>query len=93
MIEPLQVFYDASPLGLDYDEIAERGSKLAEPLTLGASRLVVHIQTEEAAVNDFLTLIRTLAEERKAAGFTPKPVTANGHVIKDVYVRRVPKQA
>ncbi|THH19712.1 hypothetical protein EW146_g1479 [Bondarzewia mesenterica] len=88
-----QVFYDPSPLGLDYAEIAERGSQLPEHLTLGGSRLVVHIQTTEQAVDDFLALIRTLAEEKRKAGFVrpeSKPQT-NGRP-KDIYVRPQKKQ-
>jgi threonine aldolase len=52
--------------------------------------LVVHIQTSDSAVDDFLGVVRTLAEEKKAAGFVKPEAGANG-VIKDVYVRRVPK--
>lgn len=85
-----QIFYDPTPIGTTYDEIAERGSALPEPLVLGGSRLVVHIQTSDSAVDDFLAVVRTLAEEKKAAGFVKPEEGANG-VIKDVYVRRVPK--
>lgn len=81
------MFYDPSPLGINYDEIAQRGSELSEPLFLGGSRLVVHIQTTEAAINDFLGVIRDLAEEKKKAGFVRPEKKING-VIKDVYVRR-----
>jgi threonine aldolase len=59
-------------------------------LVLGGSRLVVHIQTSESAVEDFLSVVRQLAEEKKAAGFVkPQPTANGGH--KDIYVRRVPK--
>jgi len=86
--ETCMVFYDPSPLGINYDEIAERGAALSAPLFLGGSRLVVHIQTSEAAVDDFLGVIRDLAEEKKKAGFVRPEKKLNG-VIKDVYVRRV----
>lgn len=81
-----QVFYDPSSIGVDYDEIAERASALPEPLFLGGSRLVVHIQTTEAAIDDFLALIRELAEEKRKAGFVRPdgPSTA----LKNIYVRR-----
>jgi len=88
--ETCMVFYDPTPLGLDFNEIADRASSLAEPLVLGGSRLVVHIQTSEAAVDDLLSLIKQLAEEKRKAGFVrPEPVNSNK--LKDVYVRRVPK--
>jgi threonine aldolase len=64
-----QIFYDPSPVGVTYDEIAERGSALSEPLFLRGSRLVIHIQMSDAAVDDFLDLVRQLAEEKRKAGF------------------------
>jgi len=63
--ETCMVFYDPTPVCLDYNEIAERASSLPDPLVLGGSRLVVHIQTSEAAVDDFLTLVKELADEKK----------------------------
>lgn len=87
--KPFQVFYDPSSIGVTYDEIGDRGSELPEPLFLGGSRLVVHVQTTESAVDDFLSVVRKLAEEKKAAGFVR--AEGQGNEIKDVYVRRVPK--
>ncbi|KAK7058267.1 hypothetical protein VNI00_001898 [Paramarasmius palmivorus] len=84
--ETCMIFYDAGSIGTTYDEIAERGSQLPEPLFLGGSRLVVHIQTSEEAVNDFLALIATIAKEKKAAGFVKPERKVNGNG--DVYVRR-----
>jgi threonine aldolase len=85
---PNQVFYDPSSIGLDYGEIADRASALSEPLVLGGSRLVVHIQTTEAAVDDFLVVVRELAAEKKKAGFVRPEKSQQSNVIKDVYVRR-----
>ncbi|PPQ76180.1 hypothetical protein CVT26_009357 [Gymnopilus dilepis] len=90
--ETCMIFYDPSPLGVTYDEIADRASELPEPLFLGGSRLVVHIQTSEAAVEDFLSVVRQLAEEKRAAGWVRPANHVNGEV-KDVYIRRVPKAA
>jgi len=70
-------------------EIAEKASSLPEPITLFGNRLVVHIQTSEAAVDGLLGVIRELAQEKKAAGFV-KP-EGQTHTYKDVYMRRVPK--
>ncbi|KAF5356333.1 hypothetical protein D9756_004250 [Leucocoprinus leucothites] len=87
--ETCMLFYDPTPLGINFDEIADRASALPDPLVLGGSRLVVHIQTSEEAVEDFLSVVRTLADEKKAAGWVPP---TNGHAktsaFKDVYVRR-----
>jgi threonine aldolase len=88
--ETCMIFYDPTPIGVTFDEIGDRGSALPEPLFLGGSRLVVHIQTSEAAVDDFLKIVATLAAEKKAAGFV-KPEGLNGSSLKDVYVRRIPK--
>ncbi|PBL00843.1 hypothetical protein ARMGADRAFT_1006947 [Armillaria gallica] len=84
--ETCMVFYDASSIGTTFDEIFERGRNLPEPLILGGSRVVIHIQTSEAAVDDFLALISDIAEEKKKAGFVKPEI--NGTHIKDVYVRR-----
>lgn len=87
--ETCMLFYDPTPLGLNFDEIAERASALPDPLILGGSRLVVHIQTSEEAVEDFLSVIRLLAEEKKAAGWVvPTDDNARTSTMKDVYVRR-----
>jgi threonine aldolase len=48
---------------------------------------VIHIQTTEAAVDDFLKLIADIAEEKKAAGFVKPEVKEDGK-YHDVYVRR-----
>jgi threonine aldolase len=75
---------------LDYADIAERGKSLPDPLTLGGSRLVIHIQTDPKAVDSFLALLVQLAKEKQAAGFVPPPV-ANGvskGTYKEIYVRK-----
>jgi threonine aldolase len=89
--ETCMIFYDPGPVGVTYEEIAERGSSLPEPLVLGGSRLVVHIQTSEEAVNDFLNIVRTLAAEKKAAGFVAPDPNSYGAFLKDIYVRRAAK--
>ncbi|GLB36400.1 putative threonine aldolase [Lyophyllum shimeji] len=91
--ETCMVFYDPSPIGVNYDEIAERASALPEPLFLGGSRLVVHIQTSEAAVDDFLALVEELAQEKKKAGFVKLDVPRKANGFKDIYVRRVTKSS
>jgi threonine aldolase len=83
------VFYDPAPIGLDYTEIADRASALPDPLFLGGSRLVIHIQTTESAVDDFLAVIRGLAEEKKKEGFVRPETSQQNGVYQDVYVRRV----
>ncbi|KAF7310717.1 Beta-elim-lyase domain-containing protein [Mycena chlorophos] len=90
--ETCMIFYDPAPIGVTYEEIGDRASQLPEPLVLGGSRVVVHVQTSESAVDAFLSVVRELAEEKKKAGFVrPEPSTANGNIYKDVYVRRLPK--
>ncbi|KAJ7706420.1 pyridoxal phosphate-dependent transferase [Mycena rosella] len=92
--ETCMIFYDPSTVGVSYGEIADRASDLPEPLVLGGSRLVIHIQTSESAVEDFLSIVRKLAEEKKAAGFVKPEASANGNSpYKDIYVRRQVKKA
>ncbi|EJF66504.1 pyridoxal phosphate-dependent transferase [Dichomitus squalens] len=87
--ETCMVFYDPSPVGVTYAEIVERASQLSDPLAVGGSRLVVHIQTSPQAVEDFLAVVRKLAEEKKAAGFVPpeKKTYPNGRPYSSVYVK------
>lgn len=80
------MFYDPASIGTDLFEIADRASLLPEPLALGGSRLVVHIQTSSSAIDDFLSVVRELAEEKKKAGFVP-PEDLPEIGDRDVYVR------
>ncbi|KAI0034914.1 pyridoxal phosphate-dependent transferase [Vararia minispora EC-137] len=89
--ETCMVFYDPTPIGVDYNEIAQRAEQLPEPLKLGGSRLVVHIQTTELAIDDFLRVLRDLAKEKRAAGFIyhePNGVVNGSGHYKDIYIRR-----
>lgn len=90
------VFYNPTRLGLTYEEIAERGQSLPDPLTLGGSRLVLHIQTDPEAVESFLTLISDLAKEKQTAGFVPAPfspqIVGQNNIYRDIYVRRKHKK-
>ena len=83
----VQIFFDPSPIGVDYAEIVEAMSALPDPIAVGGSRLVVHIQTSQQAVEDLLAVIRKLAEEKKAAGFVPSEQQVNGQVNGNVYVK------
>ncbi|KAI0307578.1 pyridoxal phosphate-dependent transferase [Multifurca ochricompacta] len=87
-VETCMVFYNPSPIGTNYTEIAERAEQLPSPLLLGGSRLVVHIQTSEQAIDDFLNVLRSLAEEKKAAGFVRPAGKVDDGSYKDIYVRR-----
>lgn len=86
--ETCMVFYDPQTIGVTYDEIIDRCGKLPEPVILRGSRLVVHIQTSEAAVNDFLTVVRELAEEKAKEGFVKPTTEQSDSRYRDIYVRR-----
>ncbi|KAF8273761.1 threonine aldolase [Lactarius quietus] len=86
--ETCMVFYDPSSIGTNYAEIAERAEKLPQPLSLGGSRLVLHIQIAEQAVGDLLGILRDLAQEKKAAGFVKPAANAENRSFKDKYIRR-----
>lgn len=82
------MFFDPTPVGISYVELVQRARDLPKPIKLGGSRLVVHIQTSPQVVDDLLSLIRELAEEKKAAGFVKSetPLT-NGKAPKNMYVK------
>ena len=80
-----KVFYNPSSIGTNYAEVAERAKRLPEPLSLAGSRLVVHIQMSGQAIDDFLTVIRSLAEEKKMAGFVRSVGKAGNSSYKDMY--------
>lgn len=81
-----QVFFDPSTIGVSYTELVQEAAKLPNPIMLGGSRLVVHIQTSDAAVDDLLALVRRLADEKKAAGFVFE-ATVNGTGRQNIYVK------
>ncbi|KAH9996572.1 threonine aldolase [Russula vinacea] len=83
--ETCMVFYDPSSIGTNYAEVAERARKLPKPLSLLGSRLVVHIQTSQEAIDDFLGVVRNLAEEKKAAGFVRTVGKVGNSSYKDMY--------
>ncbi|KAF9036466.1 hypothetical protein BDZ89DRAFT_1100632 [Hymenopellis radicata] len=85
--ETCMIFYDAASIGTTFEEIALRAKELPVPIILAPSgRLVVHVQNTDAAVDDFLTLIRGIAEEKRTAGFVkPEKLTNGGH--QTVYAR------
>ena len=80
------MFFDPTTLGISYAELVQEAAKLPNPIRLGGSRLVVHIQTSDAAVDDLLALIRRLADEKKAAGFVYSEAT-NGSARQNIYVK------
>jgi len=86
--ETCMVFYDPSSIGSNYTEVAERAERLPQPLSLGGSRLVLHIQTAEQAVDDLLGIFRDLAQEKKAAGFVKSAARAEKRSYNDKYRRR-----
>jgi threonine aldolase len=44
-VDTCMVFYDPSPLGVEYAEVAERAAELERPLGVAGSRLVVRSNT------------------------------------------------
>ncbi|KAJ3528636.1 hypothetical protein NM688_g7970 [Phlebia brevispora] len=92
--ETCMLFFDPTPLGLSYVEVVTRAAELPNPIRLGGSRLVVHIQTSPQTIEDFIALIRQMAEEKKAAGYVPTEdaeVDTNGAPFSNIYVRAVKK--
>jgi threonine aldolase len=58
------------------DEIANKASQLPEPITLAGSRVVLHFQTTQEAVDDLLSVIRELGEEKRKAQFVQADIVA-----------------
>ena len=81
-----QVFFDPTPLGFEVEELEERAAMLPEPMKITTLRLVVHIQTEDQAIDDLLTLIKVIAEEKKTAGFVGPPIVeGKSSAAQDIY--------
>jgi len=80
--ETCMVFFDPTPIGIEHAELIARAEKLPNPIRLGGSRLVVHVQTSSEAVDDLLALVKQLAEEKRAAGFVrgEKVGQTNGNI-------------
>lgn len=70
----VQVFFDSSTIGVEYEEVVRRATTLPDPITLNGSRLVVHIQTSSGAIDDFLQLMNELRDEKLKEGFRPSTV-------------------
>lgn len=90
--ETNMVFFDAPSVGIPFDELTTRAIALSDPLYVGGSRLVIHYQTSEKAVDDLLELIRVMAEEKRKEGFVlgsaeQGPVDSGYPKIKEVFVR------
>jgi threonine aldolase len=84
------VFYDPAPIGLDYGSIDDRAAALNPPLQTRGSRIVLHIQTSEEAVADFLQLIAKMKEEKLESGYVPSATAkSNGITPTNIYVRPV----
>lgn len=85
-----QLFYDPSPIGVEYWEVVERAAQLPDPIKLNGSRLLMHVQTSPQAIEDFLELLRTLKEEKAAAGWRPENALPKKKTLfRDVYVKAV----
>lgn len=87
--ETCMLFYDPSPIGVEYWEIVERTAHLENPIHLNGSRLVMHIQTSPQAVDDFLELMRTMKAEKEREGWVSgkKACPSKKHTFRDVYVK------
>ena len=86
----MKIFFDPTTVGVTYEEISERASQLDPPLKLSGSRIVIHVQTSDEAVNDLISVVRKLAEEKRAAGFVftpPEAAGTGGQGYRNVYYR------
>lgn len=73
---------------MTYEEIVKRASSLPDPIDIRALRLVVHIQNTDETIDDFLALMKELAEEKIKAGFVRPEPQVNGKpngAVKNIY--------
>ena len=61
------VFYDPSPLGVEYAEVVERAAALAKPLSVSGSRLVVSSNTPVFRGESRVVLIKGLGNHGTGA--------------------------
>ncbi|KAI6045117.1 pyridoxal phosphate-dependent transferase [Pisolithus marmoratus] len=86
--ETCMLFYDPSMIGVEYWEVVERAARLPKPICLNGSRLMMHIQTADEAVEDFLGLMRQLKEEKARAGWRGQQGVVPGRgKHRDVHIR------
>lgn len=73
------MFYDPEPLGLTIDAIMARCASLPDPIHATGKRLVIHHQTSPALIDDFVDVIRKMAEEKRQG----KDVNEEGEGLTD----------
>lgn len=82
----MQVFFDPSTIGIEYEEVVDCAAALPLPIILSGERLVVHIQTTTEAIDDFLQLMRELRDKKMKEGLVPSAQTsANGRTTMNIY--------
>jgi threonine aldolase len=81
----VQVFFDPSPIGVSYQEIAVAAANQPIPIKASGSRMVVHLQTAPEAIEEILDVIRKLADEKRAAGFVRPEQAVNGSTKENIY--------
>jgi threonine aldolase len=65
-VDTCMVWFDASSVGLQAVDIAQRARKLEDGIEMFEDgRLVLHIQTSDRAIADLVNLVRTMVKERK----------------------------
>jgi threonine aldolase len=90
-VETNMLWIDPEPLGFPLDVLRERAKRIG--ITLSGSRLVCHVQTSSAAVDDLLELVKTLKEEhaKEAQGGTKEELERWQGFAKGQWSGRVPK--
>jgi hypothetical protein len=73
-----QIFIDPSTIGVSLSTLIARSAALPSPLGVNGSRLVVHLQIRQEAIDELIDLVAVLKEEALAKGWTPPPPTFKG---------------
>ncbi|CAH7690616.1 pyridoxal phosphate-dependent transferase [Phakopsora pachyrhizi] len=61
-VETNHVFIDTNPIGISSDELSKRAEEVN--IRLGCSRIIVHIQIEPNAINDVISLVKKIKNEK-----------------------------
>lgn len=70
---------ETAHLGFSLETLRDRAAQLADPIRLGAARIVIHHQTSPQAIEDLIDLVRSLRQEFAHLAYDRHSVLARPH--------------